>query len=297
MTRNIAAFILVALIWGSTWLVIKDQISAVPVGWTVTWRFALATLGMFALALFRREALGLARPAMLLAAVTGVFQFAVNFQLVYRSEHYLTSGIVAVFFALLLVPNAVFARVFVGTPITARFVAGSSVALAGIAVLFVHEYRIAAAGAQVLTGIVLVSGAVLSASASNVLLATDLARRQAIVPFIAWSMLWGSLANAAFAWVATGAPVLDPRPAYLAGIAYLAIIGSVVTFPLYTGLIRDWGPGRAAYNGVAVPVVAMGLSTLFEGYRWSPLAIAGAMLAMAGLLIALSGRRRIAAAQ
>ncbi|HVR89938.1 MAG TPA: EamA family transporter [Novosphingobium sp.] len=265
MTRNIAAFILVALIWGSTWLVIKDQISAVPVGWTVTWRFALATLGMFALALVRRDALRLPRPAMLLAAVTGVFQFALNFQLVYRSEHYLTSGIVAVFFALLLVPNALFARAFVGTPVTPRFIGGSAVALGGIALLFLHEYRIAPAGSGVLTGIVLVTCALFSASTSNVLLATDLARRQAIVPFIAWSMLWGTLGNALFAWLTTGAPVFDPRPAYLAGIAYLAIIGSVVTFPLYTALIREWGPGRAAYNGVAVPVVAMGLSTLFEG--------------------------------
>ena len=290
--RNFAAFILLTLIWGSTWLVIKDQISAVPVGWTVTWRFALAAAGMFALALVRRESLVLSRPALGLAAVTGLFQFAGNFQLVYRSEHYLTSGLVAVFFALLLVPNALFARIFVGTPVTGRFIGGSVVALAGIGVLFLHEYRIAPAGSSgVVTGIVLVSFALLSASVSNVLLATDLARRQAIIPFIAWSMLFGTIANAVFAWTINGAPQFDPRPAYLAGVAYLAIIGSVITFPLYTGLIRDWGPGKAAYNGVAVPVVAMGLSTLFEGYRWSGLAIAGALLAIAGLLIALSGRK------
>ena len=104
-------------------------------------------------------------------------------------------------------------------------------------------------------------------------------------------MLWGALGNALFAWISSGAPVFDPRPQYLWGIAYLGLIGSVVTFPLYTALIRDWGPGKAAYNGVLVPVVAMGLSTLFEGYRWSALAMGGAVLAMAGLLIALSGRK------
>ena len=73
--------------------------------------------------------------------------------------------------------------------------------------------------------------------------------------------------------------------------AYLALVGSVLTFPFYFALIRDWGPGKAAYNGVAVPVVAMALSTLFEGYRWTALAAAGASLAMAGLLIALSDRQ------
>ena len=86
-------------------------------------------------------------------------------------------------------------------------------------------------------------------------------------------------------------PVLDPRPQYIAGIVYLALAGSVLTFPLYFGLIRNLGAGKAAYNGVAVPVVAMGLSTLFEGYRWTGLAAGGAVLAILGLLIALSGRR------
>ena len=56
--RAVAAFVLVTLIWGSTWLVIKDQISStVPTSWAVTWRFVVAAAGMFALALVRRERL------------------------------------------------------------------------------------------------------------------------------------------------------------------------------------------------------------------------------------------------
>ena len=143
--RSIAAFLLVALIWGSTWLVIKDQISAVPPGWTVTWRFALATLGMFALAAMRRESLRLEPAALRLSVAIGLFQFFGNFQLVYRSEHYLTSGLVAVIFALLLVPNALLARLFLRAPLSGRFLAGSGVALAGIALLLTHEYRAAPA--------------------------------------------------------------------------------------------------------------------------------------------------------
>ncbi len=289
--RSIAAFLLVALIWGSTWLVIKDQISAVPPGWTVTWRFALATLGMFALAAVRRESIRLEPAALRLSVAIGLFQFFGNFQLVYRSEHYLTSGLVAVIFALLLVPNALLARLFLRAPLSGRFLAGSGVALAGIALLLTHEYRAAPATGGVLTGIALVGCALLCASSANVLQATELARRQPVVPLIAWAMLWGTIADALFAWVTSGPPVLDSRPQYLWGIAYLALIGSVVTFPIYFALIRDWGPGRAAYNGVLVPVVAMALSTAFEGYRWTSLAAAGSVLALSGLLIALGGRR------
>ncbi|NCU12893.1 MAG: DMT family transporter [Sphingomonadaceae bacterium] len=290
--RSIAAFILVTLIWGSTWLVIKDQISAVPPAWAVTWRFALAALGMFLLALVRRETLMLSREGMLLALPMGLFQFFANFQFVYQAEHYITSGLVAVLFALLMVPNALMARIFVKAEVSGRFITGSVVALIGIALLLLHEYRAApGGGGAVLTGIALTCCAILSASSANVMQATETARRQSVVVLIAWAMVFGTLADALFAWLVAGPPVIDTSARQLAGLAYLAIIGSVVTFPLYFALIRDWGPGKAAYNSVAVPVVAMALSTLFEGYRWSALAIGGAVLAMIGLLIALSGRK------
>ncbi len=288
---SIAAFILLSLIWGSTWLVIKDQIEAMPPSWSVAWRFILAAPAMFALAALRGEKLLISPEGMRLAVVIGILQFSTNFQLVYASEKYVTSGLVAVIFALALVPNALLGRIFVGAPLSRRFLAGSVVALAGIAMLLLHEYRIATLGGGVLLGIAMASCAVLSVSVSNVAQASQIARRQPLVPLVAWSMLWGAAANVAIALTLSGPPVIDTKLTSLAGIAYLAIIGTVVTFPLYFALIRSWGPGKAAYNGVAVPVVAMALSTLFEGYQWSLLAASGAVLAMIGLLIALSGRK------
>ena len=87
-----------------------------------------------------------------------------------------------------------------------------------------------------------------------------------------------------------GPPVMDWSPAYLAGLAYLGIVASAVAFSLYYALIRQVGPGKAAYSGVVIPIVAMGLSTLFEGYQWTVLAAAGGLLAMAGLVVALRSR-------
>ena len=289
--RNLAAFLLVALIWGSTWLVIKDQISTVPAAWTVAWRFALATIGMFALTALRRDKLALPREATGFVFLTGLVYFAVNYQLVYASEHYLTSGLVAVIFALLLVPNAVIGRIMLGNPLHGRFLAGSAVALGGIALLLLHEYRAAPAGKAVPLGIALAIGAVFCASIGNVLQATETARRLPVATYMAWAMLFGALDNMAYAWMTHGAPQFDPRPQYLWGIVYLALVGTVATFPLYSALLRAWGPGKTAYNGILVPVVAMALSTLFEGYRWSQLAVAGSLLALTGLLIALSGRK------
>lgn len=289
--RGIFAFVVTTLVWGSTWLVIKGQLGSVPVAWSVTWRFALACAAMFVLALVRRERLALSPRALMFAAVVGFFQFCANFQMVYQAERYLTSGLVAVIFALLIVPNALFGRIFIGTAVSRRFLVGSGIAIAGIALLMLHEYRIAPTGGSVLFGLILTFGAILCASIANVLQSGQTAREHSVVVLLAWAMLIGAASNAAYAWATQGPPVIDWSAQYLLGVAYLGLVGSVLTFPLYSILLRDWGPGRAAYNGVLIPVVAMALSTLFEGYHWTALALSGALVVLAGLLVALGGRR------
>jgi drug/metabolite transporter (DMT)-like permease len=288
-------FLAVALIWGSTWFVIKDGLALVPPSWSVAYRFGIATIGMFALAAWSNRRIGRRGFSMtwsghVLAVFLGLFQFFGNFNFVYRAEVHLTSGIVAVLFGLLMVPNAIGGRLLLGQPITRRFVVGSLIGIAGIALLLVHEAASAPPSGQVGLGVAFCAGAILSASAANVLQATETAKRRPLHLLLAWAMLWGTAANVTLAWLLSGPPVLPANPRYWAGVAYLALIGSVVTFPLYFRLIRDLGPGRAAYNGVMVPVVAMALSTLFEGYRWSTMAAAGAGLAMIGLVVALRGR-------
>lgn len=283
-------FFLVALIWGSTWLVIKDQIGSVPPSWSVTWRFIAAAIGMAAVAMFRRESLRVSDTTLKVAALLGLLQFVMNFQFVYRAEHHLTSGIVAVVFGLLVVPNSLMAWVFLKQPVTRAFLGGSVVAGAGIVLLLLHEYRMAPPEGQVLVGIALTTAALFSASSANVLQASRMARGIPMIPMLAWALLFGAILDAAFAWIVEGPPQFDFRPGYIFGVLYLGIIGSVLTFPLYFRLLQRLGAGRGAYNGVLVPVVAMLLSTAFEGYRWSVLALTGSALAMLGLVLALRAR-------
>jgi drug/metabolite transporter (DMT)-like permease len=116
-------FILITLIWSSTWIVIKDQIGVVPPPWSVTYRFLIASAAMFAIASFSGASLRIGRGGHMLAAAIGVPQFALNFNFVYAAEHYVTSGLCAVVFALLMVPNTLGARVFFGQQVSARFIA------------------------------------------------------------------------------------------------------------------------------------------------------------------------------
>lgn len=284
-------FLIVALIWGSTWFVIKTQVDAAPPFWSVAYRFVVATPAMFALAAIMRKPLAMAGKAHGLALVVGLFQFCGNYVFVYQAEMHLTSGIVALIIGMLLVPNAILGWWLLGQPITRRFVIGSGIALAGIALLLVNEARVAPIGGNVVLGAVLAVIAMLAACVANVVQAGPVGRSVPLVTLLAWSMLYGLLADVAVALVFEGMPHVPATRAFWAGTAWLAIVGSVITFPLYFELVRKLGAGRAAYNGVLVIVIAMLISTLLEGYTWTTLAVAGGVLAMAGLVVALRARQ------
>ena len=285
-------FAVVTLIWGSTWLVIKDQLAVVPPSWSVCYRFAVAGVAMLAWAALRRDRLLLDLRGFLFAGALGLAQFVFNFNFVYRAEQHITSGVVAVVYALLLIPNAVLARIFLGQRMGRQLLAGSTVAMAGVALLFVHEARLSPVGPhEALIGIGLALLGVLSASIANVMQATRTAKAYPMSTMLGWAMLIGAGFDALFALATVGAPVIETRGFYLLGLAYLGVIGSAITFSIYFQLIRTIGPAKAAYTSVLIPVIAMLLSTVFEGYRWSPIAAAGAVLVIAGLVIALKARR------
>ncbi len=289
--RIAGPFLLVALIWGSTWWVITGQIDGVPAAWSVVWRFVLATPAMALLALLTGKSLKIGAKGQRLAMLVGLSQFCGNYMFVYQAEMHLTSGIVAVMLSLLFVPNTLLGRMLLGQRISARFAIGSLIAIAGIALLFVNEARTGGVGGNVLLGVLLAFGGMIAAAIANVVQANETGRSMPMVSLLAWSMAWGVAIDVVFALVTAGLPTIPADPAYWAGTAYLAIAGSVVTFPLYFGLVRDLGAGKAAYNGVLVVLLAMGLSTLLEGYRWTALAVGGCLLALAGLVIALSERK------
>ena len=290
--RVLIPFMLTGTIWGSTWFVITGQISDVPAAWGVFYRFMLATPALFVLAMVMGQRLRLNRAEHLLALGVGIAQFSGNFLFVYHSEQHITSGIVAVMFAMLMVPNAVFAKVFIGEKVQPGFIGGSLVAIAGVALLLVHEWNAAPLGGNVALGIVLAVGGMLAASLANVVQANPTGRGVPMVSFLAWAMLYGTAFDLAYAFVTVGPPTVPQAWQFWAGTAYLAIIGSVVTFPLHYNLVREIGAGRTAYNAIVTVCVAMGLSTLFEGFVWDALSAGGMALALIGMGLALRSKQK-----
>lgn len=288
----IGAFLVATLIWGSTWTAIRYQLGVVDPSWSIAFRFALAAILLGGYAWWIGAPLRIARRELPVAAALGLAQFVLNFQFVYRAEAYITSGLVAMMFALLIIPNAIFGRVLLGHRVGRNFILGSILSALGMALLFHKEIGEAATGGgTALLGIGMALGGVVAASLGSIVQASRRAHAMHWATVIVWGMALGAIANALFALATTGLPIFDSRPSYWLAIAYLGLFGSALTFPIYLFMIRQIGPARAAYTGVLIPIVAMLFSTILEGYRWTPSAVAGTVLAVAGLVVALKARK------
>ncbi len=287
-------FTIFTIVWSSTWIVIRDQLGVVAPQWSVAYRFLLAAAGMAVVAKLQGHSLRPTRALLIPAAVIGLSQFSMNFNSVYLAERFITSGVVATVFALLLIPNSLMAWAFLGQKPNRRFFIAALVAASGIALLFVHELRAAppADTRGVLTGLFFTFTGLMGASIANVYQAGERSKAHPLPVLLTWSMALGAAVDVVLALGVAGAPTFDPRPGYWLGLLYLALAASVLCFSLYFPVVRKIGPGRAAYSSVIVPFIAMTLSTLFEGYRWNPVAIAGGVLAIGGMMLALGGRRK-----
>jgi len=283
-------FLGVAAIWGFTWTVIRGQLGVVPAPWSVAWRFTAAAAVMAAYVAIARKAAALGPRGHLFAAAVGLFQFALNFNLVYAAEGHVTSGLVAVMFALLVVPNALLGWIFLRHRIPTGFAIGALLGIVGVLLMFKDELTGPALDRNAGLGLGMTALAVLCASVANVMQASGFAKQLPVEPLLATALAYGAAMDIGFAWATAGPPAIGTDRLYLGGLAYLALGATVAAFLLYYGLIRLIGPARAGYANLIVPFVAMALSTLFEGYIWTRWAVAGGMLAACGLVLALRNR-------
>ena len=285
--RIILQFAAVTLIWGTTWIVIKFQLGTVNPSWSVCYRFLTGGLALLGWCAIRGLPLTVPRTALPFLFIFGLFQFVMNFNFVYRSELYIPSGIPAVAFALLMVPNAILARLFLGRRISGHFALGSALGILGVGLLFAQQLSLPGDRADTLLGLSLVVAGILSASIANVMQASPRALTFPALAGLGWAMLMGAGVNAVLALAISGPPQFDPAPGYWLGFLYLGIFASAIAFALYFDLVRQMGPAEAAWTSVLIPILAMAISTLLEGFRWTPMAAAGAVLALAGMVVAL----------
>ena len=274
------------LIWASTWHVILYQLGEVPVLNAVAWRFALASALLFGIAAWRGDGWRLPARVHPWLLLTGLVQYGLNYWAVYEAERFIPSGLVAVLFSLMVFGNALSGALLFGQPITRRFAACAAAGVLGVALIFWPEVLATGARPQAGHGLLIGLLAVVCACTGNALTLVQSRRGVPLVPMLAWCMAYGAAGLLAAAGLAGQGWRFGTTPAWWASLGYLAVIGTVLPFLLYFKLVQRDGPARAALTGVLIPVIALAISALLEGWRADGLALAGMALCLGSVFVA-----------
>lgn len=289
---NAVLFLSTVLIWGSTWFAITFQLGEVPLEWSIVYRFFASASIMFVFCLLTKRPLRFSWRQHRVFAGLGLFLFSTNYYFTYVAIEYLTSGLVAVVFSLLALMNIFNGALFLKRPLEWRMVGVSLVGLFGLALIFWPDLKSFSFGSLAMVGLGIGILATWSASLGSTVAASKAAQPLPLVPTNAWGMLYGSIFLTIFAVVSGIKPGFDTSASYLISLAYLTVFGTVIAFSCFLMLLNRAGLERAGYVAVAFPVVALTISTIFEGYQWTLLSLAGLVLVLGGNVVVLRTKAR-----
>ena len=285
-------YAIVVLIWGTTWYAIKFQLGVVAPEISLVYRFGLAAICVFIFARIAGSPMRLSWRDHRFVALQGLTLFCLNYWMTYLSTQFLTSGLVAVLFTSIILLNLINARLFFGVAVEARVLLAAATGALGVALLFLPELQAAMGDRTMVHGALLALGATYLASLGNMAAMRNTQSGMPVVTANAYGMAYGTVGLVLIAAI-RGTPVdFDPSWPYVVSLLYLSLAGTSLAFGLYLVLIKRIGPSRAAYTSVLFPVVALAVSTLFEGYRWSLPSFIGLAVLVAGNALALSRRAR-----
>jgi drug/metabolite transporter (DMT)-like permease len=287
---TVALFSLLCLIWGSTWLVIKVGYGGLGPFNIAALRFVVAGTVMSALVPVLRADWPRGREQWSVVLVVGTLLFALDYGLIYWAEQWLESGITAVLFAVMPILTAIAAHVYLPAErLTPRRMGGALVAFLGVVALFGDSLRFDPALLWPMAAIV--------ASAGFAAMASVFAKRHggALHPAAlnAPAMMIGALLLAGASLVVGDGLALPRERAGWWAVGYLAVLGSVVTFLIYFRLLKTWKATTMSYIAIITPVIALALGWLVRDERLTLWSLAGGVLVLAGVALAVAGNRAV----
>ena len=270
------------LIWGTTWFAIKFQLGSVDPMVSVLYRFIAATVILMLYCRLADLRMRFPLKDHVFMALQGLMLFSVNYWIIYLASVHLTSGVVAVIFSSIVFMNMVNGALFMGSPVRSSVVLGSAIGILGIGLVFWPEISAFSLSDKAALGIMLTAVATFMASLGNIISALHQKYNLPVIQTNAYGMAYGAVIIGIVS-VLSGRPFnFEISAAYIGSLGYLAIFGTVIAFGCYLKLIGKIGADRAAYATMLFPVVALAISTFFEGYQWSAYSLIGMVLVLIG---------------
>jgi drug/metabolite transporter (DMT)-like permease len=292
----IIVWLILCLIWGSTWLFIKLGLEDLPPFTFAGIRFIIASLILCAIVLIRRRPLPKDSRDWVLIAGTGLMAFAVNYGLLFWGEQRVSSGLAAILQTIIPVFGLVLAHLHLPQErITWPKLFGVVLGIAGVCLIFSNQMEVG--GAAAFRGSLAIVVGAFGAAYSNVLIKArgglldyaTLAAGQMISGLIPL-LIVGSIFE-------TNPLKLHWTPLALFSLFYLAIVGSVVAFLLYYWLVRHMEVTKTMLIALVTPLIAVTLGMLVRGEELTWRIVVGGACIMGGIGVIALRRLRYARAR
>lgn len=271
-------------IWGTTWLVIRIGLEYYPPFFSLGVRFTVAATLLLLIMRVRGDRFPLDARSQGLFAVLSLLTFVISFGIVYWGEQYLSSGLTAIIFALMPLFTCLMAHFTLHEErLRPAMLGGLLISLAGIIVInladlsLIHPRAPLAAGLMIISPLVVAAASVISkkhlASYPHLAFSAFPMAYAAVVHLILWRVFEADVALA-WSWPGVGA------------IAYLVVLGSIVTFASYYWLLIRVPVSRLNLTAYLTPLIAVVVGITLGGEHLTPMMTVGAVLVLVGVGLA-----------
>ena len=290
---KVLIWLILCLIWGSTWIFIKIGLEDLPPITFAAARFSLAIAILLPIIKFRRLPWPSSSGEWKLIALTGFLQFSINYSSIFWAEQHISSGLAAVLQAMITVFGLLLAWIFLPAErITKLKIFAVFLGIVGVAVIFIEQLRVervmAFAGC-----VAIVVGAYAAAQASILVKARGSALHPASL--VCAQMICGLPAIVIYALTAEGNPLTFhwTTKAVLC-VLYLTVAGTIAAFWLYYWLLSRIESTKAMMISLVTPLIAVVIGAIVLDERLPPQTLFGGVLIIASVALIAIRRKRFA---
>lgn len=286
--KNIFLYITVILFWGSAWYAAKFQIDIAPVGVSLLYRCIIAAVCLTVWCKAKGFSLKFSLKNHVFLFLLGVSMFSVNYLIIYCSMQYIVSGVAAVVISCTSIFNIMNNFIFFRKKPTLSIIFGAFLGIIGLCLFFWPQVVDSAAQENMLYGLMIAGVGTFIFSLGGSIGQRNKNKQVPFIPAITMGMIYGAIIMVIYMIVSSQELVFPAHIRYWIAAIYLAIASSIIGTLAYLQLVRNMGQEFAGYATIVIPVVALIISSFFEGYVWSLLDFIGIMLIMLGNVLVMS---------
>lgn len=278
----VLVWLILSLIWGSTWLFIKLGLEDLPPFTFAGIRFVIAALILSVVVIIRGRPLPRDWRDWVLIAGTGFLAFTINYGLLFWGERRISSGLAAILQTIIPVFGLVLAHLHLPQErITLPKLVGVVMGIAGVGLIFSNQME--TGGASAFQGSVAIVVGAFGAAYSNVLIKARGGKLD-YATIAGGQMVFGLIPLLIVGIIFEGNPLkLHWTPLAVLSLFYLALVGSAVAFLLYYWLVRHMEVTKTMLIALVTPLIAVTLGMIVRGEELTWRIAAGGASIMAGI--------------